>query len=695
MKAMVYLLVFLSGLAFGETQPFTTNWRENPSSPANVSFLLDAPAGKSGFLRAAGGHIVTADGKRFRLWGMNFTAASTLPAKADAPIVADHIARFAINCVRFHFLDLRAPTGLIADIEGSSRSLDAAQLDKLDFFIAELKRRGIYADLNLNVGRKYQKNDGVRDYEYIGFGKALTYYDERLLELQREYARQLLTHRNPYTGNEYRNEPAVALIELVNENSIVESWYSNRLLGKNTSKNVGTWSDITESYEKDLTAKYHAWLAKKGLPAVPRLRKEQFAKAPKEQFQREAEFYMEIERNYFAGMQDFLKNDVKVHSLIAGTSDHSHSNSGYPLLASTSLLDVVDGHTYWQHPNYKVDPATGKTLSFEIRNTPMVNDPLHSTVVELSRSAVAGKPYIVSEVNHPFPAEYAAEGIPILAAYAAFQDWDGIFWYTFEHSTPDKWAPSQVGHFDHQADPVKMAQIAAGAMLFVRGDVQAAKSTLLRSFTREQVYESIRMPYTERPYFTPGFTLGSALRHATRIESLDGSNSVGKDADSPELVSDTKELTWKSAAKGIVAIDTPRSQALIGFIGESNTATANLSAKLENAHCAITLSATDGSPIARSSKLLLIAGSKVENTGTEWNAKRTSLTNWGTAPSRIETVKGTISLRGLAKHKAVTVTALSSSGKALAAPLQATRTKEGWTFPIGGQTTVWYAIELK
>lgn len=58
----------------------------------------------------------------------------------------------------------------------------------------------------------------------------------------------------------------------------------------------------------------------------------------------------------------------------------------------------------------------------------MVNDPLHSTVVELSRSAVGGKPYIVSEVKHPFPAEFAAEGIPILAAYAAFQDWDGIFW---------------------------------------------------------------------------------------------------------------------------------------------------------------------------------------------------------------------------------------------------------------------------
>jgi hypothetical protein len=41
------------------------------------------------------------------------------------------------------------------------------------------------------------------------------------------------------------HEPAIALVELVNENSIVESWVANRLRGKNTRKNPGTWSDIT------------------------------------------------------------------------------------------------------------------------------------------------------------------------------------------------------------------------------------------------------------------------------------------------------------------------------------------------------------------------------------------------------------------------------------------------------------------
>lgn len=62
------------------------------------------------------------------------------------------------------------------------------------------------------------------------------------------------------------------------------------------------------------------------------------------------------------------------------------------------------------------------------------NDPLHSAVVKLTRSAFAGKPFLVSEVNHPRPNEFLSEMIPILAAYSAFQDWDGVFFYSFEPS---------------------------------------------------------------------------------------------------------------------------------------------------------------------------------------------------------------------------------------------------------------------
>jgi hypothetical protein len=56
-----------------------------------------------------------------------------------------------------------------------------------------------------------KEGDGVPVYQLIGAAKAMTNIGDRMLELQREYARQLLTHHNPYTGSEYRNEPAIAI----------------------------------------------------------------------------------------------------------------------------------------------------------------------------------------------------------------------------------------------------------------------------------------------------------------------------------------------------------------------------------------------------------------------------------------------------------------------------------------------------
>jgi hypothetical protein len=53
-----------------------------------------------------------------------------------------------------------------------TRALDPKQLDTLDRFVAELKKRGIYTNLNLNVGRTFRKGDGVRDHEYSAWPRS-------------------------------------------------------------------------------------------------------------------------------------------------------------------------------------------------------------------------------------------------------------------------------------------------------------------------------------------------------------------------------------------------------------------------------------------------------------------------------------------------------------------------------------------
>jgi hypothetical protein len=671
-------------------RPFAIDHRHAGSPAVDLSFLLDRPAGRNGFIRVQGGHFVKGDGGRIRFWGVHLTDWSPgsvlLPPKEDAPMWAESLARFGVNCVRLHFLDLASPRGIIDATKNDSRSFDPQQLDRLDFMVSELKSRGIYVDLNLNVGRSYKAGDGVKDFAEIRWGKGLVLYDPRLIELQKEYARQLLTHLNPYTRSEYRQEPAVAIVEIDNENGI----------------GVG-FRAPTAYYDDELTKDYNDWLGQNrsaaqlaklresaGVAAgaaVPRLNGREVPAASGERFRAEAAFYMSVEDRYYREMNRYLKADVGVKVPVIGTADHNHYSSGYPMLTSLLQLDALDGHVYWEHP------ALPGPL-----NTPMVNDPLHSTVVQLSRTAFAGKPYTVTETNHPFPNEWAGEGLPIIAAYGSFQDWDAILTYTFEAKRAADWQPYVGDPFDISLDPVRMTGFAAGALIFLRGDVARARDFEERSYSTEQVIDSLRLPASEAPYFTPGFSLAIPLEHGVRIRSLDGPATVDPAAPDPPdpIVSDTGQLSWSGwkAKHGIVTIDTDRTQALVGFVKTKKQLT-NLAAEIDNEFASVTLTSLDSKALPEAARMLLSAGSRVANTGMKWNAEHTKLVNQGKAPSLIEPVTGKITLRNLQGAKSVNVTALDGSGCPLGEKIRAVRGPDGWTFAIGDPVTTWYLVSVE
>jgi hypothetical protein len=675
-------------------QPFTMDHRKTlgARSPVDVSFLLDAPAGKHGFVRAQGAHLVTGDGERIRFWGVNVTDWSKgsimVPSKEDSPLWAATLARFGVNCVRFQFLDLPTPRGLIDGKRDDTRALDPEVFDREDFFIAELEKRGIYINFNLLVGRPFKAGDGVQDYQKIREGaKGISLYDPRIIELQKEYGKQLLAHYNPYTKSEYRNDPAVAMVEINNENAL---W-------------VG-FHGPTPYYDHELADLYNAWLRKNlnaedlkklreiaGVSAddpVPLLQnRNQIEIAPKERLYAESRFFLDTQRGYWEDMRDYLAKTLGVKSLIMTTADHGHTSSGYPLLLATSSFDTNDGHTYWQHDWENKIKA------------PMVNDPFNSTVVELSRTAVAGKPYTVSEVNNPFPNGWASEGIPILAAYGNLQDWDAIIWYTFEPKVASDWKPYVGDAFDISLDPVKMPQLAAGALMFLRGDVSPANSVVLRSYTRDQIFDSaLLLPATDRPYFTPGFPLAVPLEHGSRILSLDGASvpPVVMPKVTNPIVSDTNQLAWynSSAMTGLVTVDTPRSQALIGFVKANGKSVTNLSADIQNRFCTIAITSLELEPISRASRLLLTLGSRVENEGMRWNDRRSNLSEWGGSPTLIEPVVGRITLRGLERVKAVSAQPLDGSGQPMGEPILVEKKTGGWEIPIGKAVTTWYELTV-
>jgi hypothetical protein len=701
-KTSCFALALAAASAAGAAQstagmtPFTLDHRRamEAQSPVDVSFLLDAPAGKHGFIGVENGHLAAGDGKRIRLWGVNITdwskGSRQIPTKDDAPLWAATLARFGVNCVRFQFLDLEAPRGLIARGRDDTRSLDADQVDREDFFIWQLEKRGIYIDFNLLVGRPFKAGDGVKDASELHEGaKATSLFDRRMIELQKEYAQELLAHRNRYSGVEYTHDPGVALVEINNENAI----------------NIG-YRPPSPFYASELTDLYNQWLkAHRSAEQIAALRqmagvaeqaqvalmfwRGQAASAPPERFYAEAEFYNDSQRDYFREMQNYLKQSLGVKSLVIDTADHSHSGSGYPILKAEaeSGADAIDGHTYWEHPEMYV------------RKSAMVDDPFNSTVEELSRSAVEGKPYTVSEVNEPFPNDYAGEGIPILAAYGALQDWDAILWYTFEPKEDPAWKPYVGDPFDISLDPLKMPELAAGALLFLRGDLKNATQTLARTYTAEQVYASMLLSSTERPHFTPGFPPALPLEEEMRIASFDGPTTqafAAAPAGDP-IRSDTGELAWYYAAPGtgMVTVDSPRTQALIGFVKSHQAEDRNLAVAVDNDFCTIQLSSLDAEPIARAAKMLLVAGGRVENTGQLWNSAGTAVTNWGESPTLIEPVRGTLLLRHLAPARAVELQAIDGAGQPLGTPVNGVKSAEEWKFSLGQTATTWYEISVR
>jgi hypothetical protein len=207
--------------------PFVIPWDDAVQGTAtDVSGLDREPAGTAGFIVVRDGVFVEeTTGRRVRFFATNLAARAAFPSRADADRIAARMAKLGINLVRLHHLQnsWEKPGGTIWKGKPFVE-VDPAQVDKLDALVAALKRHGIYTNLNLSTTREYVPELGfpqsVRRIPF-DFDKKVDEFDRSMIELQKDYARALLDHVNPYTGLAYRDEPALAFVEINNENSLV------------------------------------------------------------------------------------------------------------------------------------------------------------------------------------------------------------------------------------------------------------------------------------------------------------------------------------------------------------------------------------------------------------------------------------------------------------------------------------------
>ena len=207
----------------------------------------------------------------------------------------------------------------------------------------------------------------------------------------------------------------------------------------------------------------------------------------------------------------------------------------------------------------------------------------------------------------------------------------------------------------------------------------------------------MRLPEAERPYFTPGFSTltASATWFSHQFARWQADPAFPADS-APPYISDTGELAWhvKDDALGVVLIDTPRSQGLVGFLRDNPKTTKHLKAEVKNDFAVITLSSLTKEPIQRSSKLLLTACSRWQNTGSKWNERRTLWERWGSGPTLIEPVTGWLELRELDGAIALKLTPLDGAAKPIGAPIAGRRLEDGWEIPLGTPATTNYMIEI-
>jgi hypothetical protein len=351
-------------------------------------------------------------------------------------------------------------------------------------------------------------------------------------------------------------------------------------------------------------------------------------------------FLAETEKSYFDGMRSFIKNDLGSKALVTGTIVFG------PLgLYAQSDMDFIDTHAYWQHPRFPGRPwDAGNWL---IDQKPMVDYPDQATVFNLAAERLGNKPFTLSEYNHPAPHDSQAECVPIIASFAAAQDWDGIWLYTYSHSS-DEWNRRYMySYFDIDTNPAKWGFMRAGTAIFRQGGIQplsgsslvplASTGDMLTSLANLHIRHDRNM-----------FDVLAERAHINRMEMLKKQFVLalsGRGASKSLDDSDT-ELDWSvENGRGLYAAWGSSAWALAGHANRFEASTDGKIAVMSPSFVSMTVTALDDAAMNESRKILVTACGRCENTGMIFSDdRRTVGRNWGKAPVRIEAITGRVTL---------------------------------------------------
>lgn len=348
-------------------------------------------------------------------------------------------------------------------------------------------------------------------------------------------------------------------------------------------------------------------------------------------------FLAKTEKTYFDDMRAFIKNDLGCAALATGTIVFG------PLgLYAQSDMDFIDSHAYWQHPRFPGRPwDQGNWL---IDQKPMTDYPNEATLFRIAAERLLDKPFTVSEYNHPAPLDAQAECVPMIASFAAAQDWDGIWLFTYSHATDD-WARQTMSNFfDMDTNPAKWGFMRAGAALFRDSGLGPLAGLSFSPLTMDTDVAgglaALHLKHNGDMLDATGVVRENLLK-AQHVRAL-----AGQGGHRDLIMGSDTRIKWTVEGKqGLYVVQGRRAAVYTGHATRFREGTDGKITITQPQFVTLTMTSLDARERQTPERILVTACGRCENVGMQFSAdRRTVGRNWGQAPVQIEAVRGSLVL---------------------------------------------------
>jgi hypothetical protein len=275
-------------------------------------------------------------------------------------------------------------------------------------------------------------------------------------------------------------------------------------------------------------------------------------------------FWYDKQNEYFDRFVAAIRATGYTGEIITSNWHAGRGPSHFLNLHSDRHIGMIDRHNYFEGP----------TSMFEVPE---------SGLLSTGMQQVSDRPFMLSEWIHTFPSEFCLEGPAILGAYGmGLNDWDVSF--MFQNSDQGHFR-DKLGETWDVVAPHVFGLFPAVARQVIRGDVQAAKTVFARNVDFASLQQG-KLNFDDR--VEQGYDVKTFASDTTPVQALAVGRVVVDFVDEAKktevvdlsqyekdgkFVSDTGELGWQSGKTprdGSMSINTPRTQALIGFTAEKS-----------------------------------------------------------------------------------------------------------------------------